>query len=47
MSAVLLIVIASACFSGVDVTVKHLSERYPVPLLVWARMQRYHLDWAV
>jgi drug/metabolite transporter (DMT)-like permease len=29
--------VASACFSAVDVTVKHLSQRYPVPLLVWAR----------
>ena len=37
LSAVLLIVIASACFTSVDVTVKHLSQRYPVPLLVWAR----------
>jgi hypothetical protein len=36
-SAVLLIVLASACFTSVDVTVKHLSQRYPVPLLVWAR----------
>ncbi|HEX5863654.1 MAG TPA: DMT family transporter [Casimicrobiaceae bacterium] len=36
-SAILLIVVASACFSAVDVTVKHLSQRYPVPLLVWAR----------
>ena len=37
LSAVLLIVIASGCFTSVDVTVKHLSQRYPVPLLVWAR----------
>ncbi len=37
LSAVLLVVLASACFSSVDVTVKHLSQRYPVPLLVWAR----------
>jgi len=37
LSAVLLIVCASACFSCVDVTVKQLSQRYPVPLLVWAR----------
>jgi drug/metabolite transporter (DMT)-like permease len=37
LSAVLLVVIASACFTSVDVTVKHLSQRYPVPLLVWAR----------
>jgi drug/metabolite transporter (DMT)-like permease len=37
LSAVMLIVLASACFTSVDVTVKHLSQRYPVPLLVWAR----------
>jgi drug/metabolite transporter (DMT)-like permease len=37
LSAVLLIVAASACFTTVDVSVKHLSQRYPVPLIVWAR----------
>ncbi|HXX85964.1 MAG TPA: DMT family transporter [Casimicrobiaceae bacterium] len=37
LTAVLLIVIASACFTVIDVSVKHLSQRYPVPLLVWAR----------
>lgn len=37
LSAVLLVVLASACFTSVDVTVKHLSQRYPIPLLVWAR----------
>lgn len=37
LSAIVLIVLASACFSAVDVTAKHLSERYPVPTLVWAR----------
>lgn len=37
LSAILLIVLASACFSTVDATVKHLSQRYPVTLLVWAR----------
>ncbi|HEY7943445.1 MAG TPA: DMT family transporter [Casimicrobiaceae bacterium] len=37
IAAVVLIVAASACFTGIDVTVKHLSQRYPVPLLVWAR----------
>lgn len=37
LSAILLIVLASACFSTVDVTVKLLSQRYPVVLLVWAR----------
>jgi drug/metabolite transporter (DMT)-like permease len=36
-SAVLLIVISCACFTSVDVAVKYLSQRYPVPLLVWAR----------
>src|SRR5258708_1376041 len=33
LSAALLIVAASACFTSVDVTVKYLSQRYPVPLL--------------
>jgi drug/metabolite transporter (DMT)-like permease len=37
LSAIMLIVLASACFTIVDVTVKHLGQRYPVPLLVWAR----------
>jgi len=37
LSAVLLIVCASACFTTVDVSVKQLSQRYPVPLIVWAR----------
>lgn len=37
LSAVLLIVCASACFTTVDVSVKLLSQRYPVPLIVWAR----------
>jgi drug/metabolite transporter (DMT)-like permease len=37
LSAILLIVLASACFSAVDVAVKHLGQRYPVPMLVWAR----------
>jgi drug/metabolite transporter (DMT)-like permease len=37
LSAIALIVLASACFSGIDVMVKLLSQRYPVPLLVWAR----------
>jgi drug/metabolite transporter (DMT)-like permease len=37
LSAALLIVCASACFTTVDVSVKHLSQRYPVPLIVWAR----------
>jgi len=37
LSAALLIVLASACFTVIDVSVKYLSQRYPVPLLVWAR----------
>ena len=37
ISAIALIVAACACFTSIDVTVKHLSQRYPVPLLVWAR----------
>jgi drug/metabolite transporter (DMT)-like permease len=37
LSAILLIVVASACFTTVDVSVKHLSQRYPVPLIAWAR----------
>ena len=37
LSAVLLIVVASACFTTVDVSVKLLSQRYPVPLIAWAR----------
>ncbi len=35
--AIALIVAACACFTSIDVTVKYLSQRYPVPLLVWAR----------
>jgi len=34
LSAALLIVLASACFTVIDVSVKYLSQRYPVPLLV-------------
>ena len=37
LSAALLVVTASACFTVIDVSVKYLSQRYPVPLLVWAR----------
>jgi drug/metabolite transporter (DMT)-like permease len=37
LSAIALIVVASACFTTIDVSVKLLSQRYPVPLLVWAR----------
>ncbi|HEV2040888.1 MAG TPA: DMT family transporter [Casimicrobiaceae bacterium] len=36
-SAILMIVAATACFTTLDVSVKYLSQRYPVPLLVWAR----------
>jgi drug/metabolite transporter (DMT)-like permease len=36
-SAIGLIVWAVLCFTLLDATVKHLSDRYPVPLLVWAR----------
>ncbi len=37
LSAVLLIVVACACFTTIDVSVKLLTERYPVALVVWAR----------
>lgn len=37
LSAIVLVIAASACFTTVDVTVKYLSQRYPVPLLVWGR----------
>ena len=37
LSAIVLIVLASACFTTVDVTVKVLSQRYEVPMIVWAR----------
>jgi len=37
LSAIALIVGAVLCFTLLDATVKQLSERYPVPLLVWAR----------
>ena len=37
LSAVALIVLSCACFTTVDVTVKVLGQRYPVPLIVWAR----------
>ena len=36
-SAIGLIVGAVLCFTLLDATVKYLSDRYPVPLLVWAR----------
>ena len=36
-SAILMIVAATACFTTLDVSVKYLSQRYPAPLLVWAR----------
>ena len=37
LSAVLLIVGSVLCFTVLDATVKVLTQRYPVPLLVWAR----------
>jgi drug/metabolite transporter (DMT)-like permease len=37
IEAVLLIVTALLCFTVLDAIVKGLTERYPVPLLVWAR----------
>ena len=37
LSAALMIVGATLCFSSLDTIVKHLSPSYPVPLLVWAR----------
>jgi drug/metabolite transporter (DMT)-like permease len=37
LSAILLIAVASACFTTIDVSVKLLTERYPVALVVWAR----------
>ncbi len=37
VAAVLLIVGAVFCFSLLDACVKFLAQRYPVPLLVWAR----------
>jgi drug/metabolite transporter (DMT)-like permease len=41
--AVLLICCAVACFATLDTGVKHLTQRYPIPFLVWAR----YLIWAV
>jgi drug/metabolite transporter (DMT)-like permease len=37
ISAALMIVGATFCFSSLDSIVKHLAGTYPVPLLVWAR----------
>ena len=37
LSAILLIVGAVLCFTLLDATVKALTHRYPIPLLVWAR----------
>jgi len=37
LSAALMIVGATLCFTSLDTIVKHLSPSYPVPLLVWAR----------
>lgn len=36
-SAILLIIAAVLCFTVLDAVVKYLTQRYPVPLLVWAR----------
>jgi drug/metabolite transporter (DMT)-like permease len=36
-SAILLIVASVLCFTILDAVVKFLTQRYPVPLLVWAR----------
>ena len=36
-SAIGLIVGAVLCFTLLDATVKYLADRYPIPLLVWAR----------
>ena len=36
-SAIGLIVGAVLCFTILDAAVKHLADRYPIPLLVWAR----------
>lgn len=41
--AALLICIAVACFATLDTGVKYLTQRYPIPFLVWAR----YLIWAV
>jgi drug/metabolite transporter (DMT)-like permease len=37
ISAALLIVAAVACFTASDVGAKFLTQRYPIPMLVWAR----------
>jgi len=37
LSAALMIIGATLCFSSLDTIVKHLSLTYPIPLLVWAR----------
>jgi len=37
LSAVLLIVVAVACFSCTETIIKILTQRYPIPLLLWAR----------
>jgi len=36
-SAVLLVLGATFCFSLLDSLFKHLSQLYPVPVLIWAR----------
>jgi drug/metabolite transporter (DMT)-like permease len=37
LSAALMIVGATLCFTSLDSVVKHLAPSYPIPLLVWAR----------
>lgn len=37
LSAILLIVSAVLCFALLDATIKYLTQRYPIPFLVWAR----------
>jgi drug/metabolite transporter (DMT)-like permease len=37
LSAILLIVSAVLCFALLDATIKNLTQRYPIPFLVWAR----------
>ena len=37
VGAILRVVVAVGCFAMFDIGVKHLTQRYPVPFLVWAR----------
>ena len=47
LSAVLLIVVSVACFSATEMIVKVLTQRYPVPLLLWSRFAVQALVMAV